>query len=704
MANDREGRWLAGIAAGALICWWARVLATAEPGPPSFATGDLFGYFLPAYDHLRERLQQGRPPWWNPWVGGGLPFAATLQVGAFYPFRLALLVLEPAAAVHLSLMVHVVLAAVATFALCREIGATRWGSVAGAIAYVMPAEFPHLYFPPFLEGGAWLPVAGLCASRLLAGGGRRWSILLGTALAMPLLAGGYQTAVYTAYGTGLLGVIQLASGSRREPWPLLVRRLALAALVATALAAPQLSLTLAWSAETARTTAALTDQQIQPYWHPSLVPMVVRLVLLQLVTTDGALNTLYLSIPVVLLALVGIATHGRRGALLGAAALLFLLLCLGPGLPWFALYHWLPGLSWFRLPQRLSVLLAFFAALACALGVTTLGRAPSVRLLRPRWIEAAAAALVFAALVVPARNRWSLPWTTPRAQRVLGAEVFDAARAVVDGGRLWVPGTALELGMGAFPRLGLASRTRVLQDYEPLSSRRLGRFLYAASGETVPNDPAAAPFTGAVPGMALAEPTLLDLAAVTGVVLPAGQLPPSESWMAAGTVRDFRVWRNPSALPRAYVVTRARRAQSDEAALALMLERDFDPSQEVVLVDPGTDTRPRALTPAPARAQSIVEDLPERVRVQLDVQEPGVLVVADAFAPGWRARVDGAERPVWLANALVRGVRVAPGDRQVEFIYRPPGLSLGLGVSLAAAACAVLVGMASGGGASRGRG
>ena len=59
------------------------------------------------------------------------------------------------------------------------------------------------------------------------------------------------------------------------------------------------------------------------------------------------------------------------------------------------------------------------------------------------------------------------------------------------------------------------------------------------------------------------------------------------------------------------------------------------------------------------------------------------------------APVDGQERPVWLASALKRGVRVAPGDRQVDFTYQPPGLRLGLGISIAAAAAALLLGLAS---------
>ena len=61
---------------------------------------------------------------------------------------------------------------------------------------------------------------------------------------------------------------------------------------------------------------------------------------------------------------------------------------------------------------------------------------------------------------------------------------------------------------------------------------------------------------------------------------------------------------------------------------------------------------------------------------------PSILVLADAFAPGWDVTVDGAPRRLWQANHLVRGVMVRPGDRRVEFIYHAPGLRFGIGAAL----------------------
>ena len=50
---------------------------------------------------------------------------------------------------------------------------------------------------------------------------------------------------------------------------------------------------------------------------------------------------------------------------------------------------------------------------------------------------------------------------------------------------------------------------------------------------------------------------------------------------------------------------------------------------------------------------------------------PAVVALAASFDPGWRAFVDGRERPVqMLAPALV-GVAVSAGEHDVAFVYRP---------------------------------
>jgi uncharacterized membrane protein YfhO len=61
-----------------------------------------------------------------------------------------------------------------------------------------------------------------------------------------------------------------------------------------------------------------------------------------------------------------------------------------------------------------------------------------------------------------------------------------------------------------------------------------------------------------------------------------------------------------------------------------------------------------------------------------------MLVVSDAWDPGWKATVDGHDAKVERVNYVMRGVRVQPGAHRVEFRYRPWTFTAGWIVSLAA--------------------
>ncbi len=89
-----------------------------------------------------------------------------------------------------------------------------------------------------------------------------------------------------------------------------------------------------------------------------------------------------------------------------------------------------------------------------------------------------------------------------------------------------------------------------------------------------------------------------------------------------------------------------------------------------------------------------MSQLPERVEVSVDASAPAVLVLNDAWYPGWRATVDGHPAPILPANALVRAVPVPAGVHDVVFRFRTRGLVLGAsltGASLGLWAVLVLV-------------
>ena len=58
-----------------------------------------------------------------------------------------------------------------------------------------------------------------------------------------------------------------------------------------------------------------------------------------------------------------------------------------------------------------------------------------------------------------------------------------------------------------------------------------------------------------------------------------------------------------------------------------------------------------------------------------------LLVVSDAYYPGWTATIDGRDVAVRRANFALRAVAIPAGDHVVEFHYRPWSLRAGAAVS-----------------------
>ncbi len=141
------------------------------------------------------------------------------------------------------------------------------------------------------------------------------------------------------------------------------------------------------------------------------------------------------------------------------------------------------------------------------------------------------------------------------------------------------------------------------------------------------------------------------------------------------------VERNPAALPRARVVGQPAYAADERQALALLvsLGNQNQLRHRLVVEDPSRPLPPSASASGTAR---IVEDLPERVVVEADLQSPGYLVLADTFDPGWSATDNGRPVPIRPAYVAFRAVYLEAGRHTVVFTYRPAGFVLGLATSV----------------------
>jgi len=78
-------------------------------------------------------------------------------------------------------------------------------------------------------------------------------------------------------------------------------------------------------------------------------------------------------------------------------------------------------------------------------------------------------------------------------------------------------------------------------------------------------------------------------------------------------------------------------------------------------------------TPGPPVDGRLVRFGRDEVAVEIDSPAVGVLVLAEAYAPGWTAEVDGEPVVVFRANFHNRAVVVPAGPSRVVFRYRPGG-------------------------------
>jgi hypothetical protein len=151
-----------------------------------------------------------------------------------------------------------------------------------------------------------------------------------------------------------------------------------------------------------------------------------------------------------------------------------------------------------------------------------------------------------------------------------------------------------------------------------------------------------------------------------------------------------RLYEVRDAVPRTYVVSQATYDQDPMNTLRRVSSEGFDPKREVVL-DVPTHLEPKTDFPGEATIRLYENN---RVEISAQLSEPGILVLTDAFYPGWKVFVGGKEQKVLRANYLFRGVELPAGEQMVEFIYEPDSFKLGLIISLLTVGLLVIVPLA----------
>jgi hypothetical protein len=146
---------------------------------------------------------------------------------------------------------------------------------------------------------------------------------------------------------------------------------------------------------------------------------------------------------------------------------------------------------------------------------------------------------------------------------------------------------------------------------------------------------------------------------------------------------DVELYRVPGVRPRCFVVDGVRSGDTPQ----LLAAPDFEAAHELLL----PEGRPRPADPGFEGSCHIDDLRADRVQLESRASASAFVVLADAWDPGWTARVDGQPAPVLRANVAFRAVEVPPGRHSVAFFYRPPSVPVGLAISLLSLAATALL-------------
>ncbi len=305
--------------------------------------------------------------------------------------------------------------------------------------------------------------------------------------------------------------------------------------------------------------------------------------------------------------------------------------------------------------------------------------------LRRRWLALLLAVLVVAELLVlvpfsiyaKRADPYVPPGWLPYVQTALATDPY--ARVFGVDGTLY-PNTAGALG---------------LQDVRALDALYVERYLRYVKTFIAPR--IFDRFTGTELPVVYRDNPMFDALSVRAV-LSQHALASTPGLRLLGRDRTTRVYENANAYPRAWVVHDVHSVTSEDEAFGYLaahalrtngafVVEGFDPRAQAV-VETHAGAADDSLEPLQAgqsscRAAAQDDVTVERysansVTLRVAAACEGLLVLPDVYFPGWKATVNGEDRPIYATDGALRGVTVPKGTSRVEFRYLPRGFPIGI--------------------------
>lgn len=697
--------------------------ATETPGwfeahRPSVDRGDTV-LSLPMLHRLYgEGLHHGELRLWNPYLFCGYPIYNNLLLHPFYPPNLVLHSLLPSrAAYDLNLMLHFFFSGAAMFWLLRGWGRSVPAALAGGLLWMMLGYNAFWFSTGTVMGASvFAPLALLGLQRGLARRDLKPVALAGLAMGMVILGSHGQHALHVLILFSLWLVISLIRDRGMRPFIAKAGAIFIAAALGSGMAAILTQL------DSVLNGLRIPGEDAQlHYAAPWTLPVYIAGVALGKVCfpPDGLLRsefTIYAGAAGTMLAILG-AVRGAKdpflrflsfvtiAALLVAfvkplaeVALAIPFLNLSMPARWvyvFGFCFTLLGAAGFDAflddPAKSFRITAICGCLFLILFAFSFTKGAGIETLAgfalaACWIVTARSrrpmslALCFAAILADLLpnfalfNRHADP--RPLEQAVAAVEAVRKRepgppwRATgslrLDGGPAGFNGWTASVGNNLLATYGVEA----VMGYESIAPLSAVQYCIAMSGRK------AVMGSGRVLAVTDLESRLLDMANVKYVFMPF-VYDPDPRFRRIGAWGPLTVYENPAAVSRAYLVSRAFKAEDENEVGRIIGAADFDPRTMAVLQS--------AELPRVGSDRGEVEWKSagtDRFTLIVDAKSDSVLVVADTDYPGWEAEIDGRPAPILRANLSFRAVAVPQGVHQVTMRFCPGSARNGLIVTL----------------------
>lgn len=728
-------RWLSLLLLATVLFYW-RILLTRQ-----FSLLTDWEGVTQAYSWLQfwtAGIRHGILPLWDPYTLAGHSFIGEMQTAAFYPLHLLLALFPPNQngvlspnLYHLWFVFTHFLGACFMFALARELKLSRFAAFLAGICFSLGGFVARMPWPHMLESSIWLPLLFLFFLRAIRVYSVRRAIfnsaLAGLALGLSILAGGMHLVILQALVIVSAGVYHafichsaepLSSSRRqswrsRQSWMRAAIVVAVIAAVGFAAGAVQLLPSIEYSGQALRflgKAGALPGNEKIPYtdlseglWPNSFVAMLIPQAFNGNIGAGEVISP-YMGVLPLLLVILGIWRAWphpwvRYLTGLALAAFLYSLGSLSPlhGI----LYAIVPRLWMAREAGRVVYLADFSFAILAAYGVESLlshGFRSAISTTFDRILAGTVIACA-AGLFVPAlygRPELS-PWV---ALSILLIILSYALFRYISRGNTGSTARALIAMLILFDLSAFDWMARNTVTLSRTGTNHLDR-LMSARGAAQFLKSQRSPYRVEVPtdqrpniGDAFGIPTTSS----AGVTIPIDfikfgkhadllnvryRLMPASTPDPGAVYQDllWKVYENPNAYPRAWVVHAAIVEPSVDLALTQLEAPEFD-ARRTAVVDRPVVLEPPADGAAESATFSTLE--PNRLELNVHMQSRGLLVLSEMFYPGWRATVNGRAVRVYRADGALRGIEAPPGDSRIILEYRPWSVYLGGLLTLAA--------------------